>query len=60
MNVTLCKTYIGASKTCKHYVFTSADGSTRCRGCHLHPDACTCGQMLRILRTLGIIVEGTP
>lgn len=23
--------------------FTSADGSTRCATCHLHPDACVCG-----------------
>ena len=22
--------------------FQSADGSTRCCRCHLHPDACTC------------------
>lgn len=22
--------------------FMSADGSTRCRGCHLYPDQCTC------------------
>jgi len=22
--------------------FTSADGSVRCRRCHLHPDLCTC------------------
>lgn len=36
--------------------FTSADGSTRCRACHLHPDACTCGHAARLLRMLGVLV----
>ena len=34
-------------------LFRSADGSTRCRGCHLHPDMCTCRRehpMWKILR----------
>ena len=35
--------------------FTSADGSTRCTACHLHPDACTCGHMPRILWACGLL-----
>jgi hypothetical protein len=26
----------------KPKTFKSADGSTRCSACHLHPDTCTC------------------
>ena len=38
-----CANYQGAPADCKHEVFSSTDGSDRCRGCHLHPDTCTCG-----------------
>lgn len=49
-----CRNWAGSPGACEHEVFTSADGSIRCRGCHLHPDACTCGQATRrLFHTLG-------
>jgi len=54
--MTHCNQWIGSPEQCPHPVFQSADGSTRCRGCHLHPDGCTCGERtFRILYMLGII-----
>jgi hypothetical protein len=32
--------------------FTSADGSTRCISCGLHPDACTCVPAMPFLKAL--------
>lgn len=32
----------GDGSTHKCWSFTSADGSTRCRSCGLHPDQCSC------------------
>jgi hypothetical protein len=53
-----CNEYQHAPQKCEHPVFTSADGSIRCHGCHLHPDQCTCGgEFLRILKMLGILVD---
>lgn len=34
--------------------FVSADGSTRCRACQLHPDECTCGAD-HPLRQIGVL-----
>ena len=45
--MTRCREYQGAPTDCLHPVFDSADGSIRCRGCHLHPGGCTCGPTVR-------------
>ena len=48
-DLSLCRNWAGRPQECEHDVFSSADGSIRCRGCHLHPDACTCGEATRRL-----------
>jgi hypothetical protein len=55
-----CMRWRGASMDCPHRVFRSADGSTRCAGCHLHPDACTCGPSMqaRLVWMLGLADSG--
>jgi hypothetical protein len=42
---------------CGASTYESADGSTRCIQCCLHPDQCTCvpERMNRIMRALGLI-----
>lgn len=51
-----CNEYRQAPRKCSHLVFTSADGGTRCHGCHLYPDQCNCGgQVLRLLWMLGVV-----
>ena len=57
MDLTTCREWAEAPPDCPHRVFESADGSLRCQGCHLHPDACTCGETAhRLFRVL----TGTP
>jgi hypothetical protein len=46
-DLSLCRNWAGSPQECEHGVFPSAHGSIRCRGCHLHPDACTCGEATR-------------
>ncbi len=52
-----CAHWRDAPADCPHEVFESGDGSTRCRGCHLHPDGCTCGptRFRRLLELLGLV-----
>jgi len=61
---TECRAYLHAPDDCPFPVFDSADGSIRCRGCHLHPDQCTCGPTVsdRLRRMLALdllITRGT-
>lgn len=51
-----CNGYYGSPSDCMHEVFESGDGGTRCAGCHLYPDQCTCGSVgLRLIETLGVL-----
>ena len=64
--LTRCAHWTGAPLDCPHDVFESADGSTRCRGCHLPPDRCTCGFGRALLDVLveavarSVASEGRP
>lgn len=53
-DLSVCRTWAGSPPECEHDIFPSADGSIRCGGCHLPPEACTCTQATkRLFRALG-------